>query len=71
MSCLSMRSHMNAGQDGFRDKGSKQQCDLREGPLGLSECLVSWIEESSSASDHRSLLFPKRQNLHMQLVAGF
>jgi hypothetical protein len=31
MSGLSMRSHMNAGQDGFRDKGSKQQCDLREG----------------------------------------
>jgi hypothetical protein len=23
MSGLSMRSHMNAGQDGFRDKGSK------------------------------------------------
>ena len=31
MSGLSMRSHMNAGQDGFRDKGSKQQCDLIEG----------------------------------------
>ena len=24
MSGLSLRSHMNAGQDGFRDKGSKQ-----------------------------------------------
>jgi hypothetical protein len=28
MSGLSMRSHMNAGQDGFRDKDSKQQSDL-------------------------------------------
>ena len=28
---LSVRSHMNAGQDGFRDKGSKQQCDQIEG----------------------------------------
>jgi hypothetical protein len=28
MSGLSMRSHMNAGQDGFRDTGSKQQGDL-------------------------------------------
>jgi len=28
MSGLLMRSHMNAGQDGFRDTGSKQQSDL-------------------------------------------
>jgi hypothetical protein len=28
MSGLSVRSHMNAGQDGFRDKGSKQSSDL-------------------------------------------
>jgi phage-related protein len=28
MSGLLVRSHMNAGQDGFRDKGSKQQSDL-------------------------------------------
>ena len=28
---LLVRSHMNAGQDGFRDKSSKQQCDLLEG----------------------------------------
>jgi hypothetical protein len=28
MSGLLMRSHMNAGQDGFRDKGSKQSGDL-------------------------------------------
>jgi hypothetical protein len=33
MSGLSMRSHMNAGQDGFRDKGTKQRCDLREGAI--------------------------------------
>jgi hypothetical protein len=26
-----VRSHMNAGQDGFRDKGSKQHGDLIEG----------------------------------------
>ena len=31
MSGLLVRSHMNAGQDGFRDPGSKQQCDQREG----------------------------------------
>ena len=31
MSGLSVRSHMNAGQDGFRDKGSKQQYDQIEG----------------------------------------
>jgi hypothetical protein len=28
MSGLSMRSHMNAGQDGFRGTSSKQKCDL-------------------------------------------
>ena len=31
MSGLSMRSHMNAGQDGFRNKSSKQNSDLMEG----------------------------------------
>jgi len=31
MSGLSVRSHMNAGQDGFRDKSSKQKGDLIEG----------------------------------------
>jgi hypothetical protein len=38
MSGLSLRSHMNAGQDGFRDKGSKQWSDLMEaiGFLGVS-----------------------------------
>ena len=44
MSGLLMRSHMNAGQDGFRDTSSKQQSDLVNGPLGLSECSVSWID---------------------------
>jgi hypothetical protein len=44
MSGLSMRSHLNAGQDGFRDKGSKQHYDLQKRPLGLSECPVSWID---------------------------
>ena len=28
---LLVRSHMNAGQDGFRDKSSKQKSDLIEG----------------------------------------
>jgi len=28
MSGLWVRSHMNAGQDGFRDRGSKQRSDL-------------------------------------------
>src|SRR3981189_2872192 len=31
MSGLFVRSHMNAGQDGFRDKSSKQKGDLIEG----------------------------------------
>ena len=31
MSGLFVRSHMNAGQDGFRDKSSKQNGDLIEG----------------------------------------
>jgi hypothetical protein len=31
MSGLLVRSHMNAGQDGFRDGGSKQKRDLVEG----------------------------------------
>ena len=31
MSGLSVRSHMSAGQDGFRDTGSKQQGGLMEG----------------------------------------
>ena len=43
MSGLLLRSHMNAGQDGFRDAGSKQKGDL-ERPLELSECPVSWID---------------------------
>jgi len=31
MSGLFVRSHMNAGQDGFRDESSKQISDLKEG----------------------------------------
>ncbi len=46
MSGLLVRSHMNAGQDGFRDMGSKQYCDLSRGPLGLTECPASWIDRS-------------------------
>jgi len=46
MSGLSVRSHMSAGQDGFRDKGSKQHCDLDRRPLGQPECPASWIDRS-------------------------
>jgi hypothetical protein len=35
MSGLFARSHMNAGQDGFRDKSSKQMSDLIEGHRGM------------------------------------
>jgi hypothetical protein len=59
MSGLSMRSHMNAGQDGFRDTGSKQRCDPREGPLSLSEGPESWIDHTICSSSCK------------QLVAGF
>src|SRR3954453_2119435 len=34
MSGLFARSHMNAGQDGFRDESSKQMSDLMEGHRG-------------------------------------
>ena len=44
MSGLLVRSHMNAGQDGFRDRGSRQHCDLDRRPLGRSECPASWID---------------------------
>ena len=44
MSGLFVRSHMNAGQDGFRDKSSKQNGDLMEGPLENAEFLSSWID---------------------------
>ena len=41
MSGLLVRSHMNAGHDGFRDKGSKQHCGLVRaiGSIGVS-CVV-------------------------------
>ena len=35
MSGLFARSHMNAGQDGFRDESSKQMSDLIEGHRGM------------------------------------
>ena len=35
MSDLFVRSPMNAGQDGFRDEGSKQMRDLMEGYSGM------------------------------------
>ena len=43
MSGLSMRSHMNAGQDGFRD-GVPNNFAASKQPLGLSECSTSWID---------------------------
>ena len=51
MSGLLMRSHMNAGQDGFRDKGSKQQCDLREGAIG-SIGVSGVVDRSITPSAH-------------------
>jgi hypothetical protein len=41
---LLVRSHMNAGQDGFRDESSKQKNDLVGGPLENTEFLSSWID---------------------------
>ena len=43
MSGLMVRSHMNAGQDGFRDEGSKQPCGLVEGHGGIGVSRV-WID---------------------------
>ena len=40
MSGLLLRSHMNAGQDGFRDVGSKQLID-HSGPHDFTECPAS------------------------------
>jgi hypothetical protein len=40
MSGLFGRSHMNAGQDGFRDKSSKQNHDLIEGHWKMRISLV-------------------------------
>ena len=45
MSGLLSRSHMNAGQDGFRDASSKHFSDLWR-PLDPTECLASWIDRS-------------------------
>src|ERR1700743_2776172 len=46
MSGLLMRSHMNAGQDGFRDKGSKTYERPHRRPVASSECPTSWIDRS-------------------------
>ena len=43
MSGLFSRSHMNAGQDGFRDASSKHPSDLWR-PVESTECLASWID---------------------------
>ena len=42
---LFSRSHMNAGQDGFRDASSKHPSDLWR-PVESTECLASWIDRS-------------------------
>jgi hypothetical protein len=44
MSGLFVRSHMNAGQDGFRNESSKTDERPRRGPLGNAEFLSSWID---------------------------
>ena len=43
---LLVRSHMNAGQDGFRDTGSKHYGGRNRRPVALSECPASWIDRS-------------------------
>src|ERR1700730_9581634 len=45
MSGLFSRSHMNAGQDGFREASSKHPSDLWR-PVESTECLASWIDRS-------------------------
>ncbi len=45
MFALFSRSHMNAGQDGFRDASSKHPSDLWR-PVESAECLASWIDRS-------------------------
>ncbi|WP_210204225.1 hypothetical protein, partial [Allosediminivita pacifica] len=45
MSGLLVRSNMNAGQDGFRNMGSKQG-DGHIGPLAHTGCPTSWIDRS-------------------------
>jgi hypothetical protein len=44
MSGLFVRSHMNVGQDGFRDNSSKQNGDLIEGHWKMRNFLSSWID---------------------------
>jgi len=51
MSGLLSRSHMNAGQDGFRDTSSKH-CYDRQRPMDQAECLVSWIDRSHHEVPH-------------------
>jgi hypothetical protein len=50
-----MRSHMNAGQDGFRDKGSKQLHDLKRaiGSIGVSAV----VDRSITPSAHHLASF--------------
>ena len=45
MSGLLSRSHVNAGQDGFRDASSKNPNDLWR-PAESTESLASWIDRS-------------------------
>ena len=45
MSGLLVRSHMNAGQDGFRDARPKHRCDQAR-PLAPSGSLTSGIDQS-------------------------
>ena len=40
-----VRSHMTAGQDGFRNASSEHDCDLRR-PVSHPEYLASWIDRS-------------------------
>jgi hypothetical protein len=64
MSGLFSRSHMNAGQDGFRDKSSKQMGDLIEGHWGMRS--ISRL----GSIDHTICSLPRKFWHRLSTVAG-
>jgi hypothetical protein len=62
MSGLVVRSHMNASQDGFRDKSSKQKDDLMEGHWVTGKCGVSPVVDRL-ITPYRSLSCKSRHRL--------
>ena len=53
MSGLWPRSHMNAGQDGSRDRGSRQHRGRNVGPLAQSECPAWGRRDVAEQPPHR------------------